>query len=269
MKPHWGDLPFEDAIALLRGKTAIPTARWADLWGAAHTRAFTVAGAMKADLLVDLRGAVDAALADGESIGQFRKRFDEIVDTHGWQYRGPRKWRTDVIYSTNIRTAYHAGRWRQQQRIKSRRPFLQYKHGESRQPRETHLAWHDMVLSADDTFWDTHYPPNGWGCKCRVRSLGPRDLDRMGISGPDPSPQIETYEWTDRVTGETKSIPVGIDPGWEYNPGKAAIDAWRPDMTPYPPTLAAALAGEIAGAVAGGAASVRDILMGIENGDEM
>lgn len=269
MKPEWGNLPFEEAIALFRRKTNVPTARWAELWGAAHTRGFTVAGAMKADLLMDLRGAVDAAIADGESLGQFRKRFDSIVDRHGWQYKGPRKWRTDLIYATNIRTVHHAGRYRQQQRIKQRRPFWQYRHGESRQPRQQHLAWDGMILSADDPWWATHYPPNGWGCKCRVHSLGPRDLERMGVDGPDEAPAVERYEWTDLATGETKMIPVGIDPGWDFNPGQAAVDAWKPDMTEYPATLARALSAEIAEASAAGAAIAQEILNSLEGGEEI
>ena len=30
-------------------------------------------------------------------------------------------------------------------------------------------------------------------------------------------------EWTNRLTGETRSVPVGIDPGWDYNPGAAHV----------------------------------------------
>lgn len=36
------------------------------------------------------------------------------------------------------------------------------------------------------------------------------------------APEERTYEWVDRKTGEVKRVPVGIDPGWDYNVGKAA-----------------------------------------------
>lgn len=52
-------LPFAEQIAFFRRKLNVPTERWDDLWQAAHDRAFVVAGAAKADLLEDLRGAVD------------------------------------------------------------------------------------------------------------------------------------------------------------------------------------------------------------------
>ena len=70
--------PFAEQIAFLRAKLNLPTERWDDITRAAHDRAFIVAGAAKADLLTDLRGAVDQAVQGG-SLGQFRKDFDRIV----------------------------------------------------------------------------------------------------------------------------------------------------------------------------------------------
>lgn len=34
------------------------------------------------------------------------------------------------------------------------------------------------------------------------------------------APKTEKYEWVDKATGEVHKIPRGIDPGWDYNPGK-------------------------------------------------
>ena len=38
------------------------------------------------------------------------------------------------------------------------------------------------------------------------------------------APVIETAPWKDRA-GNIHQVPVGIDPGWDYNPGKAALRA--------------------------------------------
>jgi hypothetical protein len=110
-----------------------------------------------------------------------------------------------------------AGRWRQMTdpEVLAQRPYLLYRHGDSRVPRPHHLAWDGLMLAANDPWWKTHYPPNGWGCKCRVFSVGPRDLDRMGKSGPDRAPESPI----DPETG----APVGIDRGWDYNVGEAAM----------------------------------------------
>ena len=217
------DLPFDEAIEFFRGKVNIPTRRWNDLWQGMHARGFMVAGAVQDTLLTDLRGAVNRAIAEGTTLADFRKSFDDTVARHGWAHTGNRNWRSRLIFSTNIRTAYSAGRWKQMtdpDALKYR-PYLEYRHGDSIDPREIHLGWHGLVVAADDAWWRTHYPPNGWGCKCKAFAVGKRDLKRMGKTGPDTAPDNGTYEWTDKQ-GHTHTIPNGIDPGWDYNVGEAS-----------------------------------------------
>ena len=213
--------PFLEAVAFFRKKLNIPTERWDDLWKEQHAKGFMIAGANKADLLADFREAVDKAIAKGVTLRDFRKDFDAIVKQHGWNYKGNRNWRSEVIYRTNIRTAYQAGRWQQltDPDVLATQPYLEYRHGDSRHPRPQHLAWDGLILPADDPFWQSHYPPNGWGCKCKVLSAGPRDLKRAGKSTPDSTPPVEI----DPVTG----VPAGIDKGWDYNVGQAAEKGYQ------------------------------------------
>ena len=89
-------------------------------------------------------------------------------------------------------------------------------------PRDQHVRWDGLILHADDPWWNTHYPPNGWGCKCYVESLRPSDLRRASKTGkPDRAPPVRTRRWFDKRTGETHQVPEGIDPGWAYAPGQA------------------------------------------------
>ena len=117
--PAYGSLSFAEQIAFFRQKVNIGTARWDDLLGAAHDRAFVVAGAAKADLLADLRAAVTKAIEQGTTLATFRQDFDALVARHGWTgWTGEgtaagRAWRTRVIYETNLRASYAAGRWAQ------------------------------------------------------------------------------------------------------------------------------------------------------------
>lgn len=55
-----GSLPFKEQIDYFRGKVDLPTRSWTDAYAAEHDYAFVVAGAVKRDLLVDLRGAVES-----------------------------------------------------------------------------------------------------------------------------------------------------------------------------------------------------------------
>ncbi|MGN5173331.1 phage head morphogenesis protein [Aeromonas veronii] len=217
MPVRYGSLPFAEAIAFFRQKLDMPSERWADVWRDAHNRAFMVAGATKTDLLADLRGAVDKAISEGQSIGAFQKAFKEIVARHGWEHTGPASWRSRVIFETNLRQSYNAGREEQIQRIKHKRPYALYRHGDSEHPRELHLKWNNLVLPVDHPWWETHSPSNGYGCKCKKFLLSEADLKRRGLV-VGKAPDDGEYEWVDKATGELHKIPRGIDPGFDYRP---------------------------------------------------
>ena len=163
----------------------------------------------------------------------FRKDFDKIVNRHGWSYKGGRGWRTRVIYETNLRTAYQAGRFKQltDPDLLKRRPFWRYKHSDSvLHPRPEHLSWDGLVLPHDDPFWQSHYPPNGWGCQCKVFAESERSLERKKLK-PGKAPPIEFEEKTVGVRGpspRTVKVPKGIDPGWAHAPGRS----WVASQTP-------------------------------------
>lgn len=218
-------LPPREAIEYLRGKTNVTSQHWTDVWREAHARSFMVAGAATDALVGDFRSAVGDALEQGTTLRDFRARFDDIVSRHGWVHNGTPAWRSRIIYETNLSMAYAAGRYAQQTEPDTLAvyPYWQYVHSGAAHPRLQHQAWNGLVLRADDGFWKTHYPPNGWRCGCRVRVLSARALARQGRSGPDQAPEIETREWTNPRTGEVHRVPQGIDPGFDYNPG----EAWR------------------------------------------
>ncbi len=171
---------------------------------------------------VKYSAAVDKAVTQGTTLQQFRKDFDDIIARRGWAYKGGRNWRTRVIYKTNLRTAYQAGRYQQltdPELIKSR-PYWRYVHSDAVvNPRQQHLAWHNLVLPHDDPFWDTHYPPNGWGCQCSVMAESERSLKSKSLSvGKTPDIKMRTAKFGN----QSVRVPQGIDPGWNYNVGEAA-----------------------------------------------
>ena len=201
------DEPFEAQAKHLRKRLAnqVTTEKWDDMLGEAHNKVFTVAGAMKADLLADLADAVGKS----KGLKQFQEDFKGIVEKHGWDYNGDFDWRTRTIYMTNLRTSYAAGRLEQLQDY----PHWMYKHSDLvTNPRQHHKAWSGLTLPADDPWWRSHYPPNGWGCQCRIIGIRrPEETKRYkGYMGEAPPIKI------DPKTG----APQGIDRGWDYMPGR-------------------------------------------------
>lgn len=218
--------PWQDQIDFLRQKLRLPTERWDDIMRSAHDRAFIVAGAAKADLLADLHESLVQAAADGRGLDAWRREFRGIVEKHGWRgwtgdgTKGGEAWRTRVIYQTNMATSYAAGRYRQltQPAFLKLNPFWRYIHSDSvMHPRPLHLSWHGLTLRHDHPFWQTHFPPNGWGCQCRVTAVSRREGEASARAGLGVPPD----GW-DAIDGKT-GAQVGIDKGFDYTPG-ASVD---------------------------------------------
>ena len=218
-----GAVPFPEAIAYLKDKVDLPTRHWDDLLGEIRAKAFAVAGATKVAMVGDFRAALIKTRKAGGTLTDFRKDFDRIVKRYGWSYKGKRGWRSRVIFDNNMRSAAMAGRWQQMQRTKETRPYLEYLSVGDRRVREEHAAWHGLILPMDDPWFDTHYPPNGFGCRCTVRTLSQRQLEREGRQ-VGKAPALNKTERINVRTGEVYgAVPKGIGVGWDYNVGKAWI----------------------------------------------
>lgn len=234
-------LPFKEQIDFFNQKLNLPSQHYDDILHGQHDRGYIVAGAMKADLVTDLREAVRAGIEDGETLADFRKRFGSIVKTRGWTgWTGEGTdegvaWRTKVIYATNLRSSHAAGRWQQMTdpELMKARPYWRYRHTSNEHPRMQHKQWDGLVLPAGDDWFKSHYPPNGWGCKCRIETINERGLQKLGKSTPDKAPDDGTYQAKTR-NGEMVELPNGIQYGWGYAPGAT----WHPDLNRYPHEIA-------------------------------
>lgn len=227
-----------EVVAWFKSKQLKPSFSWADVWKHEHRVNFTVAKAMKLDIVRDIHQAALKAFTQGQTLAQFRKELTPLLQKKGWwgvkemtdpqtgekqlaQLGSPRRLR--VIYDTNLRTAHAAGQWDRIQRTKKTHPYLLYELGPSKEHRKDHVPWNRLLLPADDPFWDTHYPQNGWGCKCRVRQVSKSEYERIKGKSGTKAPKIDKREWTNKRTGEVMEVPKGIDPGWDYNPGKSRL----------------------------------------------
>ena len=234
--PDVVDLPDAEAVAHFRGKRDRQDWAWSFDWrdvsAEEHLAQFTFAKAARLDVLQAVRAEVDRALAEGrtlrEFVGELRPRLQklgwwgekEMVDPRTGERRlveiGPRRLAT--IFDTNLRMAHARGRWERIQALKEEMPYLRYVATLDARTRPEHARWHGTVLRVDDPWWRTHYPPNGWRCRCAVQQLSESDLRRRG-RGATPRPKGGTRKWTNRRTGEIVDVPAGIDPGFERNAG--------------------------------------------------
>lgn len=212
-------LPMEEAQAFWRGKVRLGPGEFARLSAEAKVRAFAVSGMAKGAELDTVFSALQRAIDAGTSFADFKADLAEILGRRGWT--GPRAWRVDNIFRTNIQTAYGVGRYRQMQRVAAERPFWQYSAVNDSRTRPTHAAMDGKVFRHDDPFWDTWYPPNGFRCRCGVVTLSQEELHEQGLSVEERDPTGRLVEPMDPLSG--RKLPARLmmpDPGFAHHPGK-------------------------------------------------
>lgn len=220
MAPRPGPVPRE-ALDYFKRKGLKVGFNHTDVWKEEHSAAFTVAKITEEDILASTRGIVERAIEEGTTFEQFKKDLKPLLDKSGWSdYHKERGYsrRLRIIYDTNMRVARSAGQWGRIQRTKKALPYLQYNLGPSVNHRPEHEAWDGIILPVDDPWWDTHFTPNGYGCKCHIRQITKAEAEEIG--GVSERPPEEFDEYVNQKTGKVELVPMGVQPGFDYNPGK-------------------------------------------------
>ncbi|MCE7729238.1 phage head morphogenesis protein [Vibrio campbellii] len=231
---------------------------WEEMLEQEHDFNFTVAKMTELDMLTDTQLLVTQAITEGMTYQQFASLLKPMLIKKGWwgkqvmvdpwsdeerevQLGSDKRIRT--IYETNMRTARAYGQYQRTLRTSQTLPYYVYELGPSRVHRKEHLKWAGLMLPVDDPFWETHYPPNGWGCKCRLRQVSQWEYERLQRDGltermqeldesgmptgrfttetvavKTTAPPIDMQQYVNKRTGEVSFVPEGIDPGWAYHP---------------------------------------------------
>ena len=247
----------EEAVAWLIARGHLTKSyAWQDVWQDEHDHQFTVSRLTRLDLLQSLYDAIVKSVQGDLSRKDWMQDMEQLLTDAGWwgttevtdPVDGETKLtkfdaaRLRLIYDTNTRQAYATGLWERIERSKRTHPYVRYITKQDERVRASHRAWDNLTLPVDDSFWATHWPPNGWRCRCRVMSMSQRDydkgytLDRPGAEYDQNAPVVHKplnkvaptvpmREYVNPRTGEITQVPEGIDPGFAYNPGMARQQA--------------------------------------------
>ena len=75
-----------------------------------------------------------------------------------------------TAYQTTLQSAFNQGARERAQEVKDDRPYWIYDAVDDNVTRPSHAALDGIIREADDPFWSTHLPPNGFNCRCTFRT---------------------------------------------------------------------------------------------------
>ena len=165
---------------------------------------------------------------------ELHEAFPSLLDEHGERkpferfYSDVRK--VDETYNRNyLRAEYNfatasaemAAKWEQYERDGDRY-YLQYRTVGDSHVREEHAALNGTTLPVSHPFWDTHYPPNGWNCRCLVV--------QVRKSSHEQTSEDELSKRT-KALAEQQAKSKGKSEMFRFNPGKQR--KVFPDYNPY------------------------------------
>ncbi|MDR1709987.1 MAG: phage head morphogenesis protein [Candidatus Accumulibacter sp.] len=229
-----------EAVAYLQGRGKLAqTYSWMDLWQDEHAYQFTVSRLARLDILKAMQDGITESVSGDLTRRDWTRDMKALLRREGWW--GEKKvvdpetgktvrtrfdsQRLNLIFGVNVRQAYAAGQWQGIEAAKATHPYVRYITQRDDRVRAAHRAWDGVTLPVDDPFWNTHTPPCDFRCRCRITTMTEEEYSKRSAEGriKTSRPVEREATFVNKRTGEITKAPLGVNPGFAYNPGKAAM----------------------------------------------
>ncbi|NOT18562.1 MAG: minor capsid protein [Sulfuriferula sp.] len=249
----------QEIIKFLQDKGLAKTWNFDDMLAEAHNHTFTVAKAMRNDILADIHEAVVSVPRDGISRQSAKSALTKKLQAKGWwgkqdvvdtgtgevkkiQLGSPR--RLNTIFQTNLQSAYMNARMDMMRQSLDTHPYWQWVAVMDRRTRPSHAVMNGRVFGGDDVLWtNVAKPPCGYNCRCRPRPLSKRAVEREGLEIESSAGRMVDVEVNSngqayhvkglKVTGhDGKPAIFKADVGFELQRTGGAN--WQAPFTPIP-----------------------------------
>ncbi|MPM00634.1 hypothetical protein SDC9_46862 [bioreactor metagenome] len=128
---------------------------------------------------------LSAILLDGDklrSLADFKRKAMQLHNEYNLNYM-------TTEYNFAIASAQNSARWWEFRENEEAMPMLRYQTVGDSRVRDSHKVLDGVTRNIRDSFWATHYPPNGWGCRCEAIQVSSAEhetyqVPKVGIPKP-------------------------------------------------------------------------------------
>ncbi len=228
--------PAAEALAFIKAKAPLARADYEQMLPELRALAFTVSGIKAHDALQDIRDTV-AKLPEGALFKDVQKEvagklasylekpdpglFPETPEELATRQTQLER-RAQFLIRTHGNQAYAIAAHKDLDESKDLFPYWKYLTVGDEAVRETHAALEGITLPHDDPFWQHHYPPWEFGCRCQVVPVTRREYEEMkGKEDEEAIPADQRQTLTDematqlanerKLTRSIAGVPTPVD----------------------------------------------------------
>lgn len=161
--------------------------------------------------LVDEKGKI-------RSFSEFKRKVDVVHEKYNKNY-------LQAEYQTAKKSAQAARQWKGYEANKDLFPNLKYMTIGDDKVRDQHSKLHGIIKPVDDPFWNTHYPPNGWRCRCYVQPTTEGATTIKTTVAPDKGFEVNVGK-TQQIFHK-KEHPYYVFPSKEKEAYKTAFENFK------------------------------------------
>lgn len=243
-------VPHAEAVDFIKSKPVLAQRVFAKLLPELKARAFTISGIECFDTIANVRQMLSELPAGGDWDKQKEQIVAEIsphlVTSDDPEERAKQEYgaerRAELLLRTHGFQAYNAAAYREMDEQRDLFPFWQYQSLGDGRVRESHAALDGIVLPAGSSFWQTHFPPWEWGCRCQVIPLSEEDvadLEKADKKLPPEERRVLEGAALAKLENERilvrhadvvnkKGLPTPINVSSDAEKGKEGAFTWHP-----------------------------------------
>jgi SPP1 gp7 family putative phage head morphogenesis protein len=239
-------VPHQEAIDFIKSKPIVSREVFDGLLSELRARAFTITGIeAPANVLQNVRDII-ASLPAGFSWDKVKSQIVDAIspwmideaanaEEQAAQLAGAEA-KAELLLRVHGQEAYQASAYQVMRRQQKVFKYWLYQTMGDSHVRPAHAALEGLVLPADSPFWDTHFPPWDWGCRCIAIPISDAGLEHIAKRDDDSIvtgarlhnlERNNVIERFDKSTGTRKFIDVAPPEGpgaFSWDPGSLKLD---------------------------------------------
>lgn len=236
-----------------------------------RARAFWMAGVDQMETIQALQQGMADALAKGTPFEAFRDAWLPRLD-------GISAGRLQTAFDLQLHQAYMGGRMATLRNAQAVENLIYVTAGDE-SVRPGHRVLNGVVRPKGDDFWNTHTPPLGWRCRCRIRAASRQEVVTQShdprLSTPPETgfglgaPGFNSY--LDSVSRTPSPTWTPVDParqGWDWLQASRPARPMTPHLSPVE-SLPGPLVADPTGRVIAAPGAGSSVQAAIQNPDEV